>query len=123
MKFIDIIKEEARPITEKERIRARKIYKGLKTGIYRPYEDLNRLKYILPEFEDHQIYNLSNEGRVMMFTDFNKIKMFIVSEEDVDIPIRKTGGQDMDTGVIRSILEKIKSKFLNYGIVMVIKAL
>lgn len=123
MKFIDIIKEEARPITEKERIRARKVYKGLKTGIYRPYEDLNRLKYILPEFEDHQIYNLSNEGRVMMFTDFNKIKMFIVSEEDVDIPIRKTGSQDMDSGVIRNIIEKIKSKFLKYGIVMVIKAL
>lgn len=118
MKLLDIIKEEATPITEKERIRARKVYKALKTGIYRPYVDINRLKYILPDFEDHQIYKLSNEGMVMMFTDFNKIKMFIVTDEDVEIPVRIQPTEDRHTGVSGSITKKIKSKFLKYGIVM-----
>lgn len=118
MKLLDIIQEEATPITEKERTRARKIYKGLKTGVFRPFADMNRLKYVLPDFEDHQIYKLSNEGMVMMFTDFYKIKMFILTEEDVEIPIKIQPTEDKNTGVSGGIIKKIKSKFLKYGIVM-----
>lgn len=118
MKFIDIINEESTPITEKERTRARKIYKAIKVGVYRPYADTNRLKYVLPDFEDHQIYKLSNGGMVMMFTDFNKIKMFILTEENTEIPVRIDPNNDKYSGVSGTIIKKIKSKFLNYGIVM-----
>lgn len=116
MKLLDIIKEEARPITEKERIRARKVYKGLKTGIYRPYSDTNLIKYVLPDFEDHQTYKLSNEDMVMMFTDLKLIKVYIITNDGNEVDARRIGPDD--SAVIRNVKEKIKSRFLKYGIVM-----
>lgn len=119
MKLLDIIKEEATPITEKERTRARKVYKGLKTGEYTPFNDAEfRLKYILPDFEDHQIYNLSNDGKVMMFTDLSKIDMFILKKEYFFYEIPVGNPKDINGGVAGNIVDKIKSKFLKYGIVM-----
>lgn len=118
MKFIDILKEELTPITDKQRKNARAIYKAFKVGVYRPFADMNRLKYVLPDFEDHQIYKLSNDGMVMMFTDFYKIKMFILTEENVEIPIGIRPTEDRNAGVSGSIIKKIKSKFLKHGIIM-----
>ena len=118
MKLLDIIKEESRPITEKEKIRARKAYKGLKVGIYRPYPDTNLLKYVLPDFEEHQIYKMSNEGMVMMFTDLKLIKMYIITNDGHEVDARRIGPDD--SAVIRNVIEKIKSRFRRYDIVMVI---
>lgn len=124
MKFIDILREESTPITEKQKNNARKIYKAHKVGLYKPFNDAEfRLKYILPDFEEHQIYDLSNEGKVMMFTDLSKIDMSILKSEYFfnEIPIRNP--KDINGGVVGNIVDKIKSKFLHYGIVMMIKDL
>ncbi len=120
MKLLDLINEEPHVISDKERIRARKVYKAFQTGVYRPYPDVNKLKYVLPDFQDHQIYNLSNDDKVMMFTDLSQIKMYMISSAGNDVEVRAEGD---DTAIVRNITNKIKSKFLNYNIIMVIDSL
>ena len=119
MKLLDLINEESRVISDKERIRARKVYKAFQTGVYRPYPDVNKLKYVLPDFQDHQIYNLSNDDKVMMFTDLSQIKMYMISSTGGEVRV----GTEGDDAIVRNITNKIKSKFLNYNIIMVIDSL
>jgi hypothetical protein len=115
MKLLDILTEEnTKPITDKDRDGARKIYKFLKTGVYRPYPDSNKVKYVLPDFEDHMIYPEILHNQITIAVDFNKVQMYIITSGGDLVNARRVGPDD--SAVVRNIKHKIISRFKQHKI-------
>ena len=113
MKFMDILKEERRVITDKERKNTRAIYNALKTGIYRPYPDSNKVKYVLPDLEEYMIRPDMLHNQITIAVDFNKVGMYIITKRgEVDVfRISDDGG-----AVVRNIKHRIMKKFEHYNV-------
>ena len=113
MKLLDILKEDRRIVTDKERKNTRAIYNALKIGIYRPYPDSNKVKYVLPDLEDGMIYPEILHNQITIAVDFNKVGMYIITKGgDVDVfRISNDGG-----GVVRNIKRRIMLKFEHYNV-------
>lgn len=122
MKFIDILKEESemRSITDKERKNARAVYKALKVGIYKPYPDTNKLKYVLPDLENEIIHNTTNMGKAVIFIDFDKVKMYIITSGGDLVDVRRIGPDD--SAVIKNIKRKIISRFEQHNVIVSLMA-
>ncbi len=113
MKFMDILKEERRIVTDKERKNTRAIYNAFKTGIYRPYPDSNKVKYVLPDLEEYMIRPDMLHNQIIIAVDFNKVGMYIITKGgDVNVMrISNDGG-----AVVRNIKSKIMKKFEHYNV-------
>ena len=127
MKFMDILKEEVtypeypeysdmRPITDKEIKNARAVYKALKVGIYKPYPDSNKLKYVLPDFENEIIHDTTNMNNAVIFLKFNEVKMYIITSGGDLMDARTIGPED--NAVIKNIKRKIISRFKQHNVML-----
>ena len=114
MKLLDLINEELLPVTDKNKKEAKLVYKALQTGIYRPYRDVNKLKYVLPDFEDHFIFPSLFNDKVLIYLDFSKVKKFMISSSGREVEV----GTEGDDAIIRNITKKIISKFKQHNIVV-----
>ena len=114
MKLLDIVKEELLPVTDKDKKEVKLVYKALQTGIYRPYRDVNKLKYILPDFEDHFIFPSLFNDQVLIYLDFGKVKMYMISSSGKEVEV----GTEGDDAIVRNITNKIISKFKQHNIVV-----
>lgn len=114
MKLLDLINEELIPVTDKDRKKARVLYKTFQTGTYRPYPDVNKLKYVLPDFEDHFIFPSLFNDKVLIYLDFSKVKMFMITSTGREVVV----GTEGDDAIVRNITNKIISKFKRYNIIV-----
>ena len=131
MKFIDILKEEPTPITDKQRDKARKVYKALKVGVYRAFKDADfYYKYVLPDFNDQIVSNLTDDGKIYVAVNLNDIDLYMIEPKGdyflkhgkhLKLPNSlKTPDHMSQFGPWVALLKKMKSMFLSAGVVMVI---
>ena len=115
---MDILKEESemRPITDKERKNARAVYKALQVGIYMPYPDSNKVKYVLPDFENEIIHDTTNMDKAIIFLNFNKVKMYIITSGGDLVDVRRIGPDD--SAVIKNIKRRIISRFKQHNVIL-----
>jgi len=115
---MDILKEESdmRPITDKEKKNARAVYKALQVGIYKPYPDSNKVKYVLPDFENAIIHDVTNMNNAVIFLKFNEVKMYIITSGGDLMDARTIGPED--NAVIKNIKRKIISRFKQHNVML-----
>ena len=130
MKFIDILKEEYIPITDKQRDNTRKVYKALKVGVYRAFKDADfYYKYVLPDFNDQIIVRYTTEeGKIIVIINLNDIDLYMIEPKGdyflkhgkhLKLPNSlKTPDHMSEFGPWVALLKKMKSMFLSAGIVM-----
>ncbi len=111
MKLLDLINEEPNDLSDNNRKSAKLVYKALQTGVYRPYPDSNKLKYILPDFEDKMIF-LKKYPIILL--DFSKVKMYIITSGGELVDVRRIGSDD--SAVIKNIKSRITNKFKQHNI-------
>jgi hypothetical protein len=131
MKFMDILKEEFIPITDKQRDKARKVYKALKVGVYKAFKDADfYYKYVLPDFNDQIVSNFTEEGKIYVAVNLNDIDMYMIEPKGdyflkhgkhLKLPNSlKTPDHMSEFGPWVALLKKMKTVFLSAGVVMVI---
>jgi hypothetical protein len=118
MKLLDLINEETIDLTDKERKKAKSVYKVFQTGKYVPFPDMDKLKYVLPDFQSVYLHPKSSNGNILMHVPLKEIEVYIITDAGNEVNARKAG--DEDSSVIRNVTKKIKSRFLNYDIIVAI---
>ena len=128
---MDILKEEFIPITDKQRDKARKVYKALKVGVYKAFKDADfYYKYVLPDFNDQIVSNFTEEGKIYVAVNLNDIDMYMIEPKGdyflkhgkhLKLPNSlKTPDHMSEFGPWVALLKKMKTVFLSAGVVMVI---